>query len=95
MIAGKLILFIAVISALSAGSLVLFNAVINPAFTVFLSVLFLVSLLFVINMIIFTGKATAFRILLIVFTIIVSVCVLLWIFCILFQKPETEDVPAS
>lgn len=94
MIAGKLILFIAVISALSAGSLVLFNAVMNPAFAVFLSVLFLVSLLVVINMIIFTGKATAFRILLIVFTIIVSVCVLLWIFCILFQKPETEDVPA-
>lgn len=94
MIAGKIILFIAVISALSAGSLVLFHAVMNPAFVVFLSVLFLVSLIAVINMIIFTGKATAFRILLIVFTIIVSVCVLLWIFCILFQKPETEDVPA-
>ncbi len=94
MIAGKIILFIAVISALSAGSLVLFHAVMTPAFVVFLSVLFLVSLIAVINMIIFTGKATAFRILLIVFTIIVSVCVLLWIFCILFQKPETEDVPA-
>ena len=94
MIAGKIILFIAVISALSAGSLVLFHAVMNPAFVVFLSVLFLVSLIAVINMIIFTGKATAFRILLIVFTIIVSVCVLLWIFCILFQKPETVDVPA-
>ena len=95
MIAGKIILFIAVISALSAGSLVLFHAVMTPAFVVFLSVLFLVSLIAVINMIIFTGKATAFRILLIVFTIIVSVCVLLWIFCILFQKPEAEEISGT
>ena len=95
MIAGKNILFIAVISALSAGSLVLFHAVMTPAFVVFLSVLFLVSLIAVINMIIFTGKATAFRILLIVFTIIVSVCVLLWIFCILFQKPEAEEISGT
>lgn len=95
MIAGKIILFIAVISALSAGSLVLFHAVMNPAFVVFLSVLFLVSLIAVINMIIFTGKAAAFRILLMVFTIIVSVCVILWIFCILFQKPEAEEISGT
>ena len=95
MMAEKLILFITILSLLSAGALLLFHALMNPAAVIFLSALFLVSLLVLVTLLVLTGKAAAARVLLIVFTICVFVFVFTWIFCILFQKPEAEEIPVT